>query len=223
MAKKILVVAAHTDDEALGCGGTIARHVSEGDEVYAIFMADGVTSRLGSTDGKLNERSLAAKCAHDILGFTWTKCLCLPDNQMDSLPLLKVVQELEGIIQNLEPQIIYTHHHGDLNIDHRLTHEAVMTACRPSPNSSVKEIYGFEVVSSTEWNTPGVGVFSPNMFLEITSFMNLKCKALEAYDLEMREQPHARSIEHVKFLAKHRGHSVGVDSAEAFVVHRIIR
>lgn len=219
---KVLVVAAHTDDEALGCGGTIAKHVAQGDTVYAVFLADGVTSRVGSSKAELELRNAAAAKAHSILGIKLSFMLGFPDNRMDAVPLLDIVQKLETVIQEVKPNIIYTHHHGDLNIDHRITHQAVITACRPTPGSSVKEIYAFEVLSATEWNTPGVVPFVPNVFIDISEHLEKKMNALVAYEQEMREAPHARSVANAKRLAALRGSTVGLNSAEAMVAIRVI-
>lgn len=218
MSKTVLVVAAHADDEALGCGGTIARHVAEGDTVHLVLMADGVKSRVGTDDTALAERDAAADQAHGILGIHSVQRLGFPDNRMDSLPLLDIVQALEPVIARIAPQVIYTHHHGDLNIDHRIAHQAVMTACRPVPGSSVCEIYAFEVLSSTEWSTPLSNPFIPNTFVDISAYLDTKQLALEAYVDEMRSVPHSRSIEHAMLLAQHRGHSVGFEGAEGFVL-----
>lgn len=223
MNKTVLIVAAHPDDEALGCGGTISRHVAEGDKVHAVFMADGVTSRADADPVCLQRRQSAAEQAHTVLGIHKVDYLGLPDNRLDSLPLLDVVQPLEIIIRSISPQIVYTHHHGDLNIDHRITHQAVMTACRPMPGFSVREIYTFEVMSSTEWCPPVQDPFLPSYYVDITHFLPTKLKALEAYNLEMRAPPHSRSIAHLDYLARHRGQSVGVEAAEAFMVVRIVR
>lgn len=141
---------------------------------------------------------------------------------MDSVPLLEIVQKLEPIIREVQPSVVYTHHHGDLNIDHRLTHAAVMTACRPVPGSSVREIYGFEVLSSTEWATQKSLSFLPDYFVDITHQLRIKLDALGVYAEEMRNPPHSRSMAHAEVLAHHRGYSVGVDAAEAFEVYRII-
>jgi LmbE family N-acetylglucosaminyl deacetylase len=223
MNKTILIVAAHADDEALGCGGTLARHVAEGDVVHAVFMSDGISSRADLAEGDLELRMSAAADAHKILGLKKVTYLGLPDNRMDSVPFLDVVQSLEAVIQGIGPQVIYTHHHGDLNIDHRITHQAVLTACRPLPGSTVREILGFEVLSSTEWATPQMDPFLPNAFIDISNFLAIKRKALQAYQVEMRPVPHSRSIEHANYLAWHRGHSIGVEAAEAFVTIRLIR
>jgi len=221
--KTVLVVAAHADDEALGCGGTIARHVEDGDVVHLVLMADGVYSRKDASKEDLKRRVEASRRAQSILGASSSQSLELPDNQMGSVPLLEIVQKLELILAGIQPSVIYTHHHGDLNVDHRLTHAAVMTACRPLPGSSVREIYGFEVLSSTEWATQQDSPFLPNYFVDITQQLQTKLDALEAYAEEMRKTPHSRSMAHVEVLAHHRGYSVGVDAAEAFEVYKIIR
>jgi len=222
-SKRILVIAAHADDEVLGAGGTIARHVAEGDVVHLILMADGVRSRANASEADLARRLNASECAQTILGISTYHCLGLQDNRMDSVPLLDIVQMLEKVMEEIQPSVIYTHHFGDLNIDHRLTHTAVMTACRPRPKLFVREIYGFEVLSSTEWGTPHESPFLPTFFVDISKYLRTKIKALKSYMDEMRDAPHSRSIEHVKSLARHRGYSIGVDNAEAFAVYRIIR
>ena len=209
--------------EALGCSGTVARHVEEGDVVHLVLMADGVHSRKEASKEDLTQRIAASKRAQSILGVSSARSLDLPDNKMDSVPLLEIVQRLEPIIDETQPSVIYTHHHGDLNIDHRLTHAAVMTACRPLPDLSVREIYGFEVLSSTEWAIQKTPPFLPDYFVDITQHLRIKLDALDAYTEEMRQPPHSRSITHAEVLAHHRGYSIGVDAAEAFEVYRIIR
>lgn len=221
--KTVLVVAAHPDDEALGCGGAIARHALDQDEVYVVFLSDGVTSRVGCDsnhhDARIHSRNEALK----ILGAHHYSSFGFDDNQLDSVPLLDVVAKLEVVLRELRPTIVYTHHHGDLNIDHKVACSAVMTACRPLPTSTIEEIYGFEVLSSTEWGVPQQSYFKPNMYIDISDYMDAKLNALRAYKDEMRMIPHSRSIEHARILAEHRGYSVGVTAAEAFEVYRIIR
>jgi LmbE family N-acetylglucosaminyl deacetylase len=219
----VLIVAAHTDDEALGCGGTITRHVAEGDTVNIIYMADGVTSREKCEETSFESRNAAAENAQAILGINKVYYLGLPDNRMDSLPFLDVVRPLEKIILQLKPEIVYTHHFGDLNVDHRITHQAVMTACRPLPDSCVREIYAFEVVSSTDWASPGLLPFDPNCYIDISLYLDVKMKALNAYALEMRPFPHARSTKAIEALACLRGSQVGLEAAEAFIILRQIK
>lgn len=217
----ILVVAAHPDDEALGCGGTIARHAREGAAVHVVFMTDGVGAR-GSSAGD-RERQAAANAALKLLGAQPPVFLDFPDNQLDTVPFLAVVKKVEEAVSRTNPSIIYTHHSGDLNIDHQITQRAVMTACRPMPGSGVREIYGFEVLSSTEWAAPAQdGPFLPVRFVGIYAFLDQKLEALRCYAHEMREFPHSRSYETVKALAVLRGSNNGLRAAEAFTVLRIV-
>jgi LmbE family N-acetylglucosaminyl deacetylase len=220
--RTVLVVAAHPDDEVIGCGGTIARHVAQGDTVHLVLMADGVTSRQASAHD-LALRNEAARKAHAVLGITNVVSLGFPDNRMDSLPLLDIVRPLEKIVQEVMPAIVYTHHRNDLNIDHRLTYQAVMTACRPLPHGPVTEILAFEVVSSTEWAGPGGAPYEPNVFVDISETWETKKKALDAYGMEMRPAPHARSVENIEALARYRGSSVGMQMAESFILMRSLQ
>ena len=220
--KHILVVAAHPDDEALGCGGTLARHASEGDAVYAMFMTGGVGARR-LKESRFERRKLADKAAR-ILGMKESAYHNFPDNAMDCMPLLDVVQVIEKAVRILKPYIIYTHHAGDLNVDHGVTARAVMVSCRPLPGSSVEAIYGFEVLSSTEWAGPAAeDAFCPAHFVNIEKDFTVKMKALKAYASEMRDFPHARSYEAVEALATLRGTQIGVKKAEAFGVIRTVR
>lgn len=224
MADTVLVVAAHADDEALGCGGTMARHAAAGDAVHVAFMADGVGSRRGDDpDTEAARRNRARDQALQLLGVRSVQAFGWPDNAMDRIGLLDIVKPLEALIEKIAPDIVYTHHAGDLNIDHRLTQQAVMTACRPSPGSTVREILAFEVLSSTEWTPPGHAPFVPDVFIDIQAHWDAKRRALEAYADEMRPAPHSRSLAHVQALAVHRGHSVGLGLAEAFMLLRAVR
>lgn len=222
MNKTVLIVAAHPDDEVLGCGGTIARHAAEGDVVHVVFMADGEGARPGHPDDAIAKRQVAASKALKIMGGSEVSFLGFMDNSLDVCTLLDLIKPLERIIVKIQPHIVYTHHHGDLNIDHELTHRAVMTACRPRPGNTIEEIYCFEIVSSTEWNTPGLRPFTPMRFVDITRHLETKIRALEVYAAEMQEFPHARSVENVRAIAAYRGASVGFAAAEAFCVARIV-
>lgn len=216
MTDRILIIAAHPDDEALGCGGTIARHVAGGDEVHLLFVADGETAR--AMHAKPN-RNYAADAAGRVLGVKTTAFLDLRDQMLDTKPLLEITQLIEAIVSRVQPTIVYTHHAGDLNRDHQIVHLAAMTALRPVPGSTCRAIYAFEVLSSTEWGTG----FAPNHFVDISDgFMDLKLDALKCYDEEMRPPPHTRSYENVEALAEVRGASVGVPFAEAFVTMRSV-
>jgi len=217
----ILVVAAHPDDEVLGCGGTLARSAASGETVQVMFLADGVGAR-GHGNSAAERRMAAARAAAEILGTNSPRCLGLPDNRLDSVPLLEVVQAVEEIIEEFRPRIVYTHHSGDLNVDHRVAHQAVLTATRPLPGSTVAAIYAFEVLSSTEWATSSAPCFRPNRFVDVSDYSEVKHRAMAAYHDEAREFPHARSREAIEAQLVSRGASVGVAAAEAFIVEREI-
>lgn len=220
MAQKILIVAAHPDDEVLGVGGTILKHTQNGDQVSVLILGDGVTSRGGSSE-EIDHRIDQAKKVAKILGVKKIILTSLPDNKFDFIPLLSIAKKVEKIIDMIKPDIIYTHHGGDLNVDHRLTFQAVLTACRPQPNFCVKKILTFETPSSTEWSAKSIGEsFVPNCYNDITDFIDKKIEALEIYENEMRTFPHPRSYEGVEILAKFRGMTVGHKFAEAFEIIR---
>jgi N-acetylglucosamine malate deacetylase 1 len=218
----VLVVAAHPDDEFLGCGGTVARHATNGDSVKTLILAEGSTSRSLERDPDDADIALlikAATAAAKTLGVSAPQFAKLPDNRMDGLELLDIVKQIEEVIKKLKPTIVYTHHGGDLNIDHRITHQAVMTACRPIPDSTIHSIYAFETPSSTEWASTAIGeTFSPTRFVDISSHLAAKLDALNCYKTEMRAFPHARSLKALEALAILRGSQVGVPAAEAFQV-----
>lgn len=222
----VLIVAAHPDDEVLGCGGTIARLANEGRSVHVLLMADGERSRASRTEQPVDAslmvaRNAAAQAACGILGCASVEGLVLPDNRLDGLELLDVVKKIEGFIDRYQPLTVLTHHSGDVNIDHRVVHEAVIAACRPQPGHPVQELLFFEVPSSTEWRPPGSAEpFLPNFFVDISATLEIKFAALEAYASELREFPHPRSLRAVEALARWRGATVGVEAAEAFILGR---
>lgn len=227
MAKTtVLVIAAHPDDEILGCGGAIARHAMMGDSVHVVIMAEGITSRdpTRDRDARILDLSELAKVAHEankILGVETLVLKDFPDNRMDSVDCLDIVKVVEGLIQEYKPDIIYTHHSGDVNIDHRCIHHAVVTACRPLPEMQLSTLLFFEVASSTEWQPlASAPVFMPNWFIDISETLTLKMKALHAYASEMRPWPHARSVEAVEHLARWRGSTIGCSAAEGFMLGR---
>ncbi len=223
---QVLVVSAHPDDEVLGCGGTIARHAEAGDAVQVLIVAEGATSRQGERNRsqaaeQLSRLAQAAETAAAILGATGVELLNLPDNRLDSLDRLDLIKRIEERTALHQPQVVYVHHAGDVNIDHRRLHEAVITACRPTPGQSVRQLLSYEVASSTEWQPPGSApAFQPNWFVDITAQWTRKRQALEAYAAEMRPWPHARSITALEHLARWRGAQVGVQAAEAFCLLR---
>ena len=149
----VLALVAHPDDEVLGAGGTLALHALRGDEVHIVFLTDGVGAR-GADRAAEERRAEAAIKAASILGARPPRFLGFPDNCVDRIALLDVVQAIEAVIASVQPATVYTHHAGDLNIDHAICHRAVLTACRPLPGSKLRRIYAMEVASSTEWASP---------------------------------------------------------------------
>lgn len=222
--QSVLVVAAHPDDEVLGCGGTIARHGREGDSVHVVIMAEGLTSRGEPDAGDRTALAAAARAASEALGVASLDFVNFPDNRMDGVDLLDITREIERHIDAVDPCIVYSHHGGDVNIDHQRTHQAVVTACRPLPGRRVRELLFFETPSSTEWQTPGsASSFAPNHWVDISRDMERKTEALRCYESEMRPWPHPRSYDAVRRLNLLRGAAVGVEAAEAFMIGRSIR
>ncbi|MBI4615065.1 MAG: PIG-L family deacetylase [Planctomycetes bacterium] len=228
---RVLVVAAHPDDKVLGCGGTVARWAEEGREIRVWLLGEGVTSRYetrqaGAEGGAryLAQVREQADRAASILGAAGCRVVGLPDNRIDSVDLLEVVKEVERAKREFDPDVVLTHHPGDLNVDHRICHQAVATAFRPLPGERWSSILSFEVSSSTEWQLPGGGVpFVPNAYVELAErHMEKKLAAMAAYAGEIREWPHARSLEALRALARSRGSQVGCGLAEAFAVARNI-
>lgn len=222
---KILVVAAHPDDELLGVGGTLARHVEEGDVVHTLILGQGMASR-GIKDSELKEKLTTlreqALRAAKIVGIQQTIFENLPDNRFDAIDFLDIVKLVEKNIALIQPNVIYTHHYGDLNIDHRLTYQAVITATRPI--EFFPKIYTFETLSATEWNFGKKDdVFCPNYFVNIEETINKKIKALECYQSEMRSFPHPRSLKGIEISAQRWGMVVGHQYVEAFELIRQIR
>ncbi len=225
---KMLIIAAHPDDEVLGCGGTISRLTHDGHGVYIAILGEGITSRYqqrGEADYTLVE-ALKNRCHQvaNILGAKDVFLHNLPDNRFDTVPLLDVVKIIEGLLDKLEPDVIYTHHRGDLNNDHLITHRAVLTATRPFPGQPVREIYAFEVASSTEWAFQQFEPdFRPNVFIDISDTLEIKIQALARYESELRTFPHPRSPEAIQATARRWGSAVGYKAAEAFELIRAIR
>lgn len=224
----ILVIAAHPDDEVLGCGGTLSLD-SAGHEIRIVILGEGITSRTSrradASPAQLDDLKEEARQAAAILGARSVDFGGLPDNRFDELALLEVVKQVEHWVGVHRPDVIYTHHGGDLNVDHGITFRAVLTATRPGASASrVKKILAFEVPSSTEWAFRRVEPpFRPNVFVDITETLDRKIDAMRQYHGELRPSPHPRSPEKIRSLAEHRGAASGVRYAEAFELIRSVR
>jgi LmbE family N-acetylglucosaminyl deacetylase len=224
----VLIVAAHPDDEVLGCGGTIARLAQEGHEVRVAILAEGMTSRSPQREQadpkQLHHLHKQAQRAADILHAKEVVVRKLPDNRLDTVPLLEVVKQVEELIEQFSPEVIYTHHPGDLNVDHGVVHRAVLTATRPVPGQKVREIFAMEVPSSTEWAFHGLKpCFQPNVFVDITGTLETKISALACYDTETRKFPHPRSPDALRAIAARWGSVAGFQAAEAFELIRSLK
>jgi len=231
---KILIIVAHPDDEILGMGGTILNHTKKRDDVTIAYLTTGIASRRSSKydnspsyklskneSMKIKKQILElqndAKNSSKILGVKKTIFFDYPDNELDTVPLLKIIKTIEKIVSSIKPDRIYTSHFSDLNVDHRTVFEAILTACRPT-GLPVKEIICFEILSSTEWSFSYD--FKPNYFINIEKELASKIKAMKIYKNEIRKFPHPRSIENIKISAKRWGTVCGFNAAEAFQIIR---
>jgi LmbE family N-acetylglucosaminyl deacetylase len=226
----VLVIAAHPDDEVLGCGGTIARLSKEGHEISIAILGEGLTSRFANRRDT-SKKSIKAiqKCSREaakLLGVAADHVLnfTLPDNRFDTVPLLDVVKMIEKIIDQTEPECVFTQHGADLNIDHAIVFRATLTATRPVTDTLVKQLYAYEVPSSTEWAFQKLEPrFTPNLFIDVSETLKLKIAAMQLYESERRDFPHPRSTEALEVIAKRWGSVAGVGAAEAFEIIREIR
>ena len=219
MSKKILIVAAHPDDEVLGCFGTVAGLIQEGYEAYTLILGEGKTSRdeERKVENKTDEIAVLnneIQNANNIIGIKKVFVESFPDNRFDSVDLLDIIKVVSKVKDEVKPDIIFTHYENDLNIDHQITYQAVITATRPMQDECVKEIYSFEILSSTEWNYPIS--FSPDTYYDISDTFDLKIQSMKEYTSELCEFPHPRSLEGIKLNAKYQGMRVGKKMVEAF-------
>lgn len=216
---KILVIAAHPDDEVLGCGGRIAKYARQGDKVAVCILTDGCLTRYKkSAKGLL--RAQARACAK-VLRVSDLFFEDLPNQMLDTLPVTKVIKTIERVIAMVRPDIVYTHDKGDLNRDHCVVHEATLVACRPLPGARVRELYSYFVPSSSEYNNFNqASLFTPNVFVDIEKEIETKVRAFACYKTEARAFPHPRSPEALRAYAAKWGSDAGFSYAEPF---RLVR
>ena len=227
MSEAVLIVAAHPDDEVLGCGGTIAK-LAVDRPVHIVILGEGISSRYDARQeadaASLQQLRGDAEAVAAMLGAKSLTLEGLPDNRFDELPLLDVIKRVERLVKALKPTVIYTHHPGDLNIDHLVTFRAVMTATRPTAGCPVRDIYTFEVGSSTEWAFQQFEpVFRPNVFVDISETLDVKVAAMARYESEARVFPHPRSGQALRVAAQRWGSVTELPAAEAFHLVRSIR
>lgn len=218
---RVLVIAPHPDDEVLGCGGVMARHSAEGDEVYVLVVTRGVPELFPPE--VIEGTRLELKAAHDLLGVKETVFLDLPAPQLDSTPGHVVADGVSKTIRRLEPEVVYLPHRGDIHSDHRVVYYATLVACRPIHNRSVKKMLCYETLSETEWSPPfGEDSFVPTVFVDIGRFLADKLEAMACYESQLQEPPNPRSLAALENLARMRGNVVGLQAAEAFMLVREI-
>lgn len=215
----VLVVAAHPDDELLGAGATLARHVRHGDEVHAVVVSDGATSRY--QDGMADVLAECARVAAKALGLASIRVGALPDQRLDAVPLVEVTKRIESEVDELRPEIVYTHFPRDVNSDHGVVARAAWTAARPYVAPWLRRFAVFETPSSTEWAWPlDDGGFHPTLFVDVTADLDTKLAAMACYEPELRDYPHPRSLRALRERAAYWGSRVGLPAVEPFQVFR---
>ena len=215
MNKKVLVIAAHPDDEILGCGGTVARHAKNGDKVQFLIVCEGESLRYGKDVGQQQATQLAA----DILGVNKVHRLDFPDQRLDTFCLVDVISPIERIIEDYSPQVVYCHYGDDVNRDHKIVFEATSVALRPVAKS-IEVVYAFYTLGSTNWGYPRT--FSADTWVDISHYLEMKIRAFQCYESEIRDYPHPRSIRAIEQLAYATGNQCCLEAAESFVTIRRI-
>lgn len=223
----ILCIAAHPDDEVLGCGASLARLAREGNNVHIAILGEGITSRYVSRETAqsklLSDLGEDAKNSARILGVASIDLFGFPDNRFDTVPLLEIIKTVEELTARYQPETVFTHHAGDLNVDHIAVNRAVLTACRPIAGSTIRDIYAFEIPSSTDWAFQTYAAFCPSVFIGVGETLELKLRAMAAYRSESRPFPHPRSLDALAAIARRWGSAAGLPAAEAFQLVRSIR
>src|SRR5699024_3419359 len=211
----VLVIAPHNDDEILGVGGTIAKHISQGDSVYICSVT------VGNNKERAEMIKNEALAAHDFLGITQTIFLDLPVVNLSQIATTDINGAINKVVQDTKPEIAYIPHRGDMHIDHKVVSESSMVALRPINNPQLKFIYAYETLSETEWDIPSVNnAFVPNVWVDVSETIDQKLEAMSFYKSQLYEFPHPRSIKAIKSLSQFRGSTVGVNHGESFMLIR---
>jgi len=222
MNNRILVIAPHNDDELLGVGGTIIKHINNGDKVYVCIATHG-TPPLFNPEGTKRNHQETLDC-HSHLGIEKTFFLDFPAVLIDKVDRYKINDEILKVIKEVNPDDVYVPHYGDMQRDHQIIADACMVSLRPKYGHNFRHIYGYETMSETAWNTPNIqNEFIPNVFVDISKELPAKLDALKYYETQMSDFPDARSVEAVEYLAKYRGALMHMNAAEAFMLIREIR
>lgn len=219
---KVLIIAPHPDDEVLGCGGLIAKYLTEGNEVYVGIVTKEAEPLYTEEDDQANKQ--ASRNAHRVLGVTGTFFLDLPAAMLESVPRYELNSAIGKLIADIRPEEVYIPHRGDMHLDHKMIVDACMVAVRPRFDYSVKRIYAYETLSETEWDIPNTtNAFIPNVYVDITKYIDRKIAAMEEYKTQICDYPNPRSIQGIRALAMLRGTTISREYAEAFMLIREIR
>jgi LmbE family N-acetylglucosaminyl deacetylase len=218
----ILIIAPHPDDEVLGCGGIMKKYSEAGNHVNVLVVSRGAPKLY--SDEKIKNVRKEARAAHHILGVKETIFLDFPAPELDTVSVSEISRAIAEVIKKYNIQTVYLPHRGDIHHDHRIVFNAGLVACRPVGQYSVKEIYGYETLSETEWAAPyGDDAFIPTSFVNITEQIDSKLEAFKCFKSQIRPFPNSRSLETIEALAKFRGATVGFERAEGFTSIRIIK
>lgn len=218
----VLIIAPHPDDEVLGCGGTIAKHASQGDDVYVAIVTKGGEPLF--SDESVEQVREECRKADALLGVKETIFMDFPAAMLETVPRYKFNGAFIKLIQDIKPDVVYLPHRGDMQLDHKMAVDAAMVALRPKYKHVVKQIYVYETLSETGWDVPNViNEFIPTSYNEIDGFLEKKIEAMKIFKSQIAEYPNSRSVESIQVLAIYRGTMVGVKAAEAFILLREIR
>lgn len=217
---KVLVIAPHPDDEVLGCGGTIKKHIQAGDEVYLCVVTKSYTPDW--TQEYILQETSELKDASKFLGIKETFLLDLPAVKLDMVGQKKLNDLLLGVAEKVKPEVLYIPFYGDINKDHQFISEACLVVARPKPEAFIKKVLAYEILSETEWGPPALKDFVPNLYVDVSSTIKDKLKAMSCYKNQLLPYPHPRSLEGIEILARKRGMEAGLHYAESFMVLREI-
>ncbi len=216
---KIMVIATHADDEILGCGGTIARHTAYGDEVHVLVVTRGAEDIFSAKENAVTRAEL--KRAHKVVGIKGSYFLDFPAPKLDNVPNHKIADAIKKVLSSVKPSVVYLPHRGDIHVDHKAVYNATLVAARPTRGDYINKLLSYETLSETDWASPSAeDAFVPTVYVDISSHIETKLKAMDCYRSQLKSPPHPRSLDALRALARLRGSTVGFEWAEAFMLVR---
>jgi LmbE family N-acetylglucosaminyl deacetylase len=215
----VLIVAPHPDDEVLGCGGVIGRHVASGDDVYVVIVSKGVADEF--SPDLVEQARQEATMANKVLGTKRVFLLDFPAPRLDAVPTSSLAAALKNVVVNVQATTVYLPHHGDIHGDHKAVYWATLVATRPNGDFFPARLLCYETLSETEWGAPiPSDVFAPTVFVDVSQYLGVKLEAMKCYRSQLAPSPKARSLASIEALARVRGSTIGVTAAEAFSLIR---